>query len=138
MSLNDSPAKTPFSISRDKATPFAEYWKPGLESILGKRNSGHPPPAGAKRRTTTFPSENERLNEKDYGSPRPGSLSSASSGLHGEDHERSDHDKSVDVNNGLSSFPYDKAKVRHQFQCSFRSSMPRSDASEMQVLLYLR
>jgi len=94
MSMNDSPAKTPSSISRRKTNI---HYGDGLESILGKRKSEQPPPAGAKRQATTSPFEEEWPNEEIYNASRPGSPSSNSDV---DEHERLEHDRKADVNGG--------------------------------------
>jgi len=96
MSWNDSPARTPSSLSRSKADIFG-FDSVGLESILGKRKSEQPLPAGSKRRATTFPCEEEKPTEEVYDSPRPDSPSSTSDA--GE-HERLEHDRGADVSRG--------------------------------------
>ena len=100
MSVNDSPAETPTSISRDKANIFA-FNRVGVESILGKRKSEQrPPAAGAKRHATTFPPDEEKPTEKVYNAPRPDSPSSTSSTSDVDEHERLEHDRRADVSRG--------------------------------------
>ncbi|KAI9690898.1 MAG: hypothetical protein M1822_008518 [Bathelium mastoideum] len=105
MSWKDLSAKTPSSISRDKASRLAlQTLEENMETILGKRRLEQRPLASAKRHAITVSYEEERPFEKiRRTSSSPCSTSDTN------EYDQSEHDRRADVSRAADALPPEPA-----------------------------